>query len=81
MPKIQRASIPPDLLRHLLQRAREREIPLEMLHQVLHWVEGNPTVPEEDWFKRFPGVIVCGRGALIRTFLTPRQTAIGIEVK
>jgi len=55
MPKIQRSSIPPELLQHLLRRAREREITLEMLHQVLHWVEENPTVPEGDWFKRFLG--------------------------
>lgn len=80
MPKIQRASVPPEVLQHLLRRAREREITLEMLHQVLHWVERNPTVPEGEWYKRFPGVTVCGRGALVLTFLTPRQRAAGIEV-
>jgi hypothetical protein len=81
MPKIQRSSIPPELLQHLLRRAREREITLEMLHQVLRWVEQNPPVPEGDWFKRFPGVIVCGRDALIRTFLMPQQTAVGTEIQ
>jgi len=48
---------------------------------MLRWVEENPTVPEGDWFKRLRGVVVCGRDALIRTFLTPKQTAVGIEVE
>ena len=81
MPKIQRAGLPPALLRHLLQRAREREITLEALHQILRWIESNPTVPESDWFKRFPEVTVCGRGALVRTLLTARQTPIGDEME
>lgn len=80
MPKIQRSGLPPALLRHLLQRAREREITLEALNQILRWIEGNPTVPEGDWFKRFPEVTVCGRSALVWTLLTARQTPIGEEV-
>lgn len=49
--------------------------------QVLHWIEANPTVPVDDWFKRFKHVTVCGQGALIKTFLTPQQTAIGTEIE
>lgn len=80
MPKIQRSGVPPDLLRHLLQRTREREITMEALQQILRWVESNPTVPPGDWYKRFPGVTVCGRDSLVRTLLTPQQSAVGIEV-
>ena len=49
--------------------------------QVLHWIEGNPIVPEGDWFKRFGRVTVCGQGALIRTFLNTEHVAIGEEVE
>ncbi len=49
--------------------------------QVLHWIETNPTVPVDDWFKRFKHVTVCGQGALIKTFLTTQQTAIGAEIE
>ncbi len=81
MPKIQRTDLPPDLLRHLLRRTREREISMDALQQILRWIESNPTVPHGDWFKRFPGVTVCGRDSLVRTLLTPQQTAIGVEVR
>jgi len=80
MPKLQRSNIPVELLDHLLDRMFRRGITEEELYQVLHWVEGNPTVPEDDWFKRFSGVTVCGRGPLIKTFLTPQQSATGTEV-
>jgi hypothetical protein len=26
------------------------------------WLDTNPEVPEGEWFKRFPGMIVCGEG-------------------
>lgn len=81
MPKIQRSNLPPALLDHLLDRVWKRKITEEDLQRVLHWIEGNPTVPAEDWFKRFRGVTLCGQGPLIKTFLTPQQTAIGTEVE
>jgi hypothetical protein len=80
MPKIQRAEVPPRIIQHLLQRARERAITLQDIQQILRWIETNPTVPNGDWFKRFSGVTVCGQGALVKTLLTPQQTAIGTEV-
>lgn len=80
MPKLQRSNIPEALLDHLLDRVFRRGTTEEELYQILHWVEGNPTVPEGDWFKRFRGVTVCGQGSLIKTLLTPRQTATGTEV-
>lgn len=81
MPKIQRSDFPPELLVHLLDRVFKRSITQEDLMQVLYWIETNPTVPVDDWFKRFKHVTVCGQGALIKTFLTPQQTAIGAEIE
>ena len=80
MPRIQRSNLPAALLEHLLDRVFKRGISEEDLFQVLHWIETNPSVPDGDRFKRFRSVTVCGQGALIKTFLTPKQTAIGTEV-
>jgi hypothetical protein len=38
-------------------------------------------VPEGDWFKRFPEMMVCGQGELIKTFLRLGQIPVGDEVK
>jgi hypothetical protein len=81
MPEIQRANLPPALLAHLLDRVSERNITKGDLMQVLHWIEGNPIVPEGEWFKRFGRVTVCGQGALIKTFLNTGHVAIGEEVE
>jgi len=80
MPKIQRSDLPRALLGHLLDRVREREVALADLHQVLHWIDTNPTVPMGSWYKRLSGVTICGHGKLVKTFLTPRQTPIGTEI-
>jgi hypothetical protein len=37
-------------------------------------------VPDSRWFKRFPGMTVCGEGELIKTFLQPGQIATGKEL-
>jgi hypothetical protein len=37
-------------------------------------------VPDGRWFKRFPELVVCGEGELIKTFLLPSQTPTGQEV-
>jgi len=58
----------------------ERHISKEALEQVLLWVEENPTVPEGQWFKRFPDVTLCGKSELILTVLDPRKIAVGTEV-
>ena len=80
MPKVKRSGLPPKLLDHLLERAVQREITWEDLQQLIVWLDRNPTVPDGPWFKRFPRFVVCGKGALVSTFLTPKQTAIGKEV-
>jgi hypothetical protein len=45
------------------------------------WLDSEPEVPEEKWYKRFPGMIVCGEGELIKTFLLPGQAAQGRPVR
>jgi len=44
------------------------------------WLDTDPEVPEGQWFKRFPELIVCGDGALVKTFLRPGQVPAGEEV-
>ena len=41
----------------------------------------NPTVGQENWFKRFGDFTVCGRGHIVLTFLESHHTAIGEEVE
>jgi hypothetical protein len=80
MPKIRRERIPRALIFHLLDRIQERSITEEQLLAVLAWMETEPVVPIGSWFKRFPGVIVCGHGELVKTFLRMDQTPIGSEM-
>ncbi len=80
MPKVRRQNLPPALLNHLLDRIRSREISGEQLGLLADWLDSEPEVPDARWFKRFPGMIVCGEGELIKTFLTASQTATGTEV-
>jgi len=81
MPKLQRSNIPEPLLRHLTDRVIQRHVTVQDLGQFQVWLSGNPTVPTVRWYKRFPGFTICGEGALVKTFLTPRQTPIGTEVQ
>jgi hypothetical protein len=80
MPKLRR-NLPAALFRHLTQRAIDREITVEQLRGVSEWIDNDPDVPEERWFKRLPGVIVCGEGDLIKTFLRPGQVPSGREMR
>jgi ribosomal protein S18 acetylase RimI-like enzyme len=77
MPKVRRAGLPPALLRHLLQRIQERSVGPEQLTLLAAWLDTEPEVPAGRWFKRFPGMTVCGEGELVRTFLTPEQAPTG----
>jgi len=79
MPKIRRHNLPPVLLNHLLDRIRSREISAEQLGFFADWLDAEPEVPNDRWFKRFPGMIVCGEGELVKTFLTADQTPTGTE--
>ncbi len=44
------------------------------------WLDREPEVPEGEWYKRFRGMIVCGEGELVKTFLIPGQLPKGKRV-
>ena len=80
MPKVQRKDIPRPLMDHLLDRIEERSIEPSALKAFAVWLDTNPEVPEGDWFKRFQTMTVCGKGSLVKTFLTPSQAPFGEEL-
>jgi hypothetical protein len=80
MPRIRRQSLPPALLNHLLERIRERDISASQLEALADWLDTEPEVPDGRWFKRFSGMIVCGEGELVKTFLKANQVPTGIEI-
>ena len=80
MARVRRENLPRALFRHLAERVREREISTEQLEWLFEWLETEPEVPEGRWFKRFPGVTVCGEGELIKTFLRAEQAALGEDL-
>jgi hypothetical protein len=81
MPKVRRKNWPPPLYAHLLERVEQRRISGTQLVQLLDWLDLQPEVPEGKWFKRFPGMVVCGEGELVRTFLIPGQIPVGEEIQ
>jgi hypothetical protein len=58
----------------------EREISPDQLGEFARWLDPEPTVPVGRWFKRLPGMIVCGEGDLVKTFLRHGQLAEGEEI-
>ena len=81
MPKIRRRNLPPALLQHLLDRIQAREISPEQLGEFAHWLDTEPEVPVGRWFKSFSGMIACGEGELVKTFLRFGQLASGEELR
>jgi hypothetical protein len=75
MPKIRRQDLPSALLNHLLDRIAERKISANQLGALADWLITDPEVPEAPWFKRFPDMIVCGEGSLIKTSHAPTLNA------
>lgn len=80
MPRIRRENIPPALMDHLTERVRTRRVSIEQLRFFLEWLETQPEVPSQKWFKRFSGMTVCGEGELVKTFLVSGQVADGQEI-
>lgn len=80
MPKVRRAALPVALLRHLNLRVRQREISGAQLLLLARWLDTDPEVPAGKWFRRFPEMLVCGEGELIKTFLRLGQVAEGEEI-
>jgi hypothetical protein len=77
MPQVRRRNLPPASLRHLVDRVDSRKISVEHLVLLADWLKSHPEVPPGKWFKRFPELIVCGEGELIKTFLVPGQLPEG----
>jgi hypothetical protein len=73
--------LPRPLFEHLLERIKSRNVSADQLGLLAEWLDTRPEVPEGKWFKRFPGMMVCGEGELIKTFLQAVQAATGVEVK
>jgi hypothetical protein len=80
MPKVRRHRLPAAVLRHLLDRIRDRSISADQLALLAAWLDTNPEVPEAEWFKRFPGMTACGEVELVKTFLLPGYLPHGVEV-
>ena len=80
MPKVRRRNVPRALVAHLEDRVRDREIPVGQLQLLSEWLNGEPEVPVGKWFKRFPGMIACGEGEFIKTFLRIGQAPDGEEI-
>jgi hypothetical protein len=81
MPRIRRHQLPRALYDHLLDRVQNRSISGPQLRLMLLWMDTLPEVPDGRWFKRFPEMIVCGEGELIKTFLVAGQVPTGEEVR
>ena len=77
MPKILRSRVPAAVIDHLVTRCRNREIPMDQLALLAQWMNTGPEVPAGHWFKRFPGMIACGDGELVKTFLRIGQLPTG----
>ena len=80
MPKIRRQNLPQQLMDHLGDRVRLREISAKDLIALRDWLDSNPEVPVGDWFRTFENFFVCGKGELIKTLLSKQQSPVGEEV-
>ena len=80
MPKVRRYNVPSAVLSHLLDRIKDRSISADQLGLFAEWLDTVPIVPEGKWFKRFHGMIVCGNGELVSTFLIRGQVPYGEEI-
>ncbi|MHB8520786.1 MAG: hypothetical protein ACYDH9_08500 [Limisphaerales bacterium] len=81
MPETRRQHLPPALLLHLLDRIQQRSISASQLGFLAEWLDTQPEVPDGKWFKRLPGMTVCGESDLVEAFLLAEQLAEGAEVK
>jgi ribosomal protein S18 acetylase RimI-like enzyme len=80
MPKVRRRQLPSALLRHLLERAAQRQISYDQLQDLYRWLSTDPIVPAGKWFKQFGGFTLCGEGELVKTFLIAGQLPTGEEI-
>ena len=50
------------------------------LQLLSEWLTGEPEAPTGKWFKRFPGMIACGEGEIVKTLLWIGQAPVGEEI-
>jgi hypothetical protein len=81
MPKILRRNLSRQLYAHLLERIQQRHISGNQLALMIEWLDTQPEVPNGKWFKKFPGMVVCGENELVKTFLVPGQIPTGKEIQ
>ena len=80
MPKIRRQNLPQQLMGHLADRVRLRQVSAGDLMALRDWLDNNPEMPLGDWFKTFENFTICGKGELIKTFLRSDQAPLGEEL-
>lgn len=81
MPNIATWSEMPVAIReHLIQRMHDRKIGLQDLNRLRLWLESQPEVPEEPWWKDFGSFKLCGEGKYAKTFLLAGQAATGTKL-
>ena len=80
MPQVRRHNLPPALFQHLLDRIQQREITADQLGLLAEWLDTAPPVPDGAWFHRLSGMIVCGEGEWVKTFLKSGQVPFGKEI-
>jgi hypothetical protein len=74
------SEMPMAVRRHLIERMRDRKIGLEDLNRLRLWMESQPEVPEESWYKDFGSFKLCGHGKYPKTFLLSGQAATGTKL-
>ena len=78
MPTISKWSkLPAGVRAHLMERMHDRNIDIDDLNRLRTWIESNPVVPEEPWYKDFGSFKLCGEGRYPKTFLLPGHAAKG----
>ena len=78
MPKIARwENVPEGVRQHLMDRMRDRAITIADLNRLRLWIDANPEVPENDWYRDFGSFKLCGRGGLTKAVLLRDQIAKG----
>ena len=61
----------------MIDRMFDRAISIADLNQLRLWIESNPEVPEDEWYKDFGSFKICGAGSIPKTFLLRGQAARG----
>ena len=62
------------------KRMRDRSITLADLNQLRLWIESDPEVPDDEWYKDFGSFKLCREGRYPKTFLPPGQPARGTKL-